>query len=129
VPVLDQASFPALPSSVRPVRQLVARALTTANPDIVDLAVLLSSELATNAVLHAGTAFRVRIELTGSRLRVEVTDTGERMPVVKRYGPESPTGRGLRLLESGAARWGVEQRPDGKTVWFELDSVLIGQVT
>jgi len=72
-------------------------------------------------------AFRVRVELNGSRLRVEVTDTGERLPVVKRYGPESPTGRGLRLLESGANRWGVEQGTNGKTVWFEIDSVWIGR--
>jgi anti-sigma regulatory factor (Ser/Thr protein kinase) len=122
--VLDQAFFPALPSSVRPVRQLVARALMAADPEVADLAVLLASELATNAVLHAGTSFEVRVELRGSQLRVEVIDTGEHLPVVKRYGPESPTGRGLRLLESGASRWGVEPRAAGKAVWFEIDSVL-----
>jgi anti-sigma regulatory factor (Ser/Thr protein kinase) len=123
VSMMEQASFPATPAAVRSARQLVARALRDATPAVLDIAVLLTSELATNAVLHARTPFELRITDGGSTVRVEVADGQSRLPVMRNYGPESPTGRGLRLLQSGASRWGVERvTGGGKSVWFEIDT-------
>jgi hypothetical protein len=39
----------------------------------------------------------------------------------KIYGPTSPTGRGLHIVEALADRWGVDKTAEGKTVWFEID--------
>ena len=115
-----EATFEPDSRSVRAARAFVASSVSL--PEALEPAVaLLVSELAANAVLHARTAFRVRVTETLQVVRVEVTDTGGTMPVVKRYSLEASTGRGLRLIQSMASRWGVEAAPLGKTVWFELD--------
>ena len=82
----------------------------------------LVSELATNAVLHAGTVFRVVLTLRKRRLRCEVIDGSVRPPRLRHYTPEASTGRGLRLVDKLSSAWGVVPGPRGKTVWFELDS-------
>lgn len=81
----------------------------------------LVSELATNVVLHAGTPFAVTLTWDGELLRAEVSDDDPRPPRTRSYAVDATTGRGMRLVERLSRRWGVERRPDGKTVWFELD--------
>jgi hypothetical protein len=46
------------------------------------------------------------------------------MPHVRQYSLDAPTGRGLRIVDSLATRWGVEpgDAGEGKTVWFEVDT-------
>ena len=89
-------------------------------PDLVDTCVLLVSELATNAVLHARTPFSVMIERT-PLLRVEVTDGDPRLPHARDYGPEASSGRGLQLVEALSQSSGtVTHAEGGKSVWFEL---------
>ena len=78
------------------------------------------SELVTNAVIHARTAFVLALSLDGSVLRISVTDTSPRRPVRRRYSEEATTGRGLALVERLAGRWGVSLDGDHKTVWCEL---------
>ncbi len=88
-----------------------------------DDALLLLSELVTNAALHAKTEIVVRVALTPLCLRLEVTDGSPRQPVVRHYSDQSTTGRGLGLINSLARRWGISPHPDGsKTVWAELTS-------
>ncbi|MEU2581951.1 ATP-binding protein [Streptomyces avermitilis] len=86
-------------------------------------AALVIAELAANAVTHGripGRDFELRLELTDSTLRVAVADArGERRPRV-RQSIDGEGGHGLRLIEALAAKWGVEDRPTGKTVWAEL---------
>ena len=82
----------------------------------------LVSELATNAVLHAGTVFRVVLTLRKRRLRCEVIDGSDRPPRLRHYTAEASTGRGLRLVDKLSSAWGVVPGPRGKTVWFELDT-------
>lgn len=82
---------------------------------------LITSELATNAVLHARTPFEVRVRAVDGHLRVEVADGSPALPVVKEHGSEAPTGRGLKILDAIADRWGVDPTDDGKVVWFEVD--------
>lgn len=90
--------------------------------DLVDAAELLTTEVVTNAVLHAGTILTVTLTTTASGVRVSVAD-GSGVPVVRRPppSPTATTGRGALLLDALAARWGSTMSPDGKAVWFELD--------
>ncbi|MFF7895229.1 ATP-binding protein [Streptomyces sp. NPDC007907] len=85
------------------------------------------AELASNAVRHGrvpGRDFRLRLKLGADRtLRIEVTDArGDRLPRVPDPGEgDAEGGRGLRIVEAYADRWGVGDAPAGaKTVWAEL---------
>lgn len=86
----------------------------------LDAAVLVTSELVTNAVLHARTAIQVRVEVDGRRVRIEVFDENSRAPVQAACPPDATSGRGLALVSALAPAWGIDHRPDGKVVWAEL---------
>ncbi|MFE9172586.1 ATP-binding protein [Streptomyces kebangsaanensis] len=96
--------------------------------EVTETAVLLLSELMTNAYRHAkvspGREIRARCVLNGDgRLRISVTDANDTLPTPREASPQDETGRGLALVEALADDWGAEPRPGGigKTVWFELD--------
>lgn len=99
------------------VRDLLAGA---GRHDLVETAVLLVSEIVTNALLHAGTPIDVSATVDGRGLRVEVGDGSLHLPTRRRYAPTAGTGRGMLMLERMVDDWGVSRRRDGKTVWFEL---------
>ncbi len=81
---------------------------------------LLTSELVTNAVLHSTDVIEIAAERDGPWLLVEVSDRSPSKPVVKTYGEEAATGRGLRLVEALAAAWGVRGEETRKSVWFKV---------
>jgi hypothetical protein len=85
-----------------------------------DDALLVISELATNAVIHAGTPFSVTVRSDGSAVRISVQDWSPMQPVMRDDNPLALSGRGLRLISMVSQAWGVEYGPDGKTVWAEL---------
>lgn len=98
-------------------------------PRILNAAALITSELATNAVVHSGGRFTVLVTNTGRGVRVEVCDSSPRLPELRpldQIGGEDsqPGGRGLHVVEGLATRWGCE--PDDaagtKRVWFELEA-------
>ncbi|MFE9172577.1 ATP-binding protein [Streptomyces kebangsaanensis] len=96
--------------------------------EVTETAVLLLSELMTNAYRHAkvspGREIRARCVLDGDgRLRISVTDANDTLPMPREASPEDESGRGLALVEALADDWGAEPRPGGigKTVWFELE--------
>lgn len=94
--------------------------------DVVDDAVVLTSELVTNAVVHAGTAADVLCLRTEDGVRIEVSDHYPEREVPLRgsvmdMSPERESGRGLLLCGALASRWGVEYTPTHKHVWFQLD--------
>jgi anti-sigma regulatory factor (Ser/Thr protein kinase) len=83
---------------------------------------LVVSELATNAVVHARSAFSVVARREGSGVRLSVHDFSTAEPVL-RFTPDvlAPSGgRGLRLVADITSEWGVEATGAGKTVWAEL---------
>lgn len=88
--------------------------------DHLDAAVLVTSELVTNAVLHARTAIQLRLIVDGSKVRIEVLDENSRLPAPAACPPDATSGRGLALISSLAATWGMDHRGDGKVVWAEL---------
>jgi anti-sigma regulatory factor (Ser/Thr protein kinase) len=87
----------------------------------IETASLLVTEIVTNAVLHALTPMTLSVDVGADVVRIEVRDGSEVPPRMRAFSPIAATGRGLRLLESLALRWGV--RPEssgGKVVWFEV---------
>jgi len=99
------------------------------DPEVAESAVLLASELAENAVLHAGTEFEVGLEVDDSAVTVSVTDRGpgpleaHLAEPRHRYGRAASHGRGLGLVARLSAAWGTRHDADGRhTVWFTLTS-------
>ncbi|MET8979199.1 ATP-binding protein [Streptomyces sp. NPDC004539] len=93
--------------------------------DVVDNAVLLLSELMTNAYRHAkvpGREVHAHAVLHDDVLRVAVEDADNTLPTPRDAGPLDESGRGLALVAAIADKWGAEPRPYGigKAVWFEM---------
>jgi anti-sigma regulatory factor (Ser/Thr protein kinase) len=88
--------------------------------DIADVAVLLTSELVTNVVVHARTPMRLDLEVDDRTVRVGVLDEAPRTPALRRAHEARLTGRGMNLVAELAVQWGVDPIPPGKKVWFEL---------
>jgi len=81
---------------------------------------LLVSELASNAVRHAQSAFTVVLRFDGARVRVEVGDGSRLLPEVLPPTLDQTSGRGLFLVEAMSSAWGVIPTVDGKRIWFEV---------
>lgn len=106
------------------------------SPRVIETVELLTSELVTNAIIHAtrspafhhpagsllghpaGPVLVVRVNTT--RVRVEVHDSSSSVPVRQHAEPFDLTGRGMAIVEELAKDWGVEHLPKGKRVWFEV---------
>jgi signal transduction histidine kinase len=118
----DRRSFPNSPESVTQARRYTLERLGDVPADIADMVAVMTSELTTNSIRHAGTEFTVQIERTRNEIRVAVTDNGPGEPVVRSPRPTEPTGRGLRIVRELADRWGVVQSESvaDKTVWFTM---------
>jgi serine phosphatase RsbU (regulator of sigma subunit)/anti-sigma regulatory factor (Ser/Thr protein kinase) len=103
------------------VREFVADELRKlGRGGLIDDAVLVASELASNAMLHAGGIAAVGVAEHGDAVRVTVHDRTRVPPVIGRQSAEAMTGRGLRLVASLSAEWGAEPTTDGKVVWADL---------
>ncbi|HEY2429970.1 MAG TPA: SpoIIE family protein phosphatase [Acidimicrobiales bacterium] len=109
---------------VAQARALVRRQLHKEGLDeLGDDAVLVVSELVTNALLHAGGCDGVTVIPLADGVRLEVADSRPVPPVLglaSLSSLDAMTGRGLRLVSSVAARWGAEARGPGKVVWAEV---------
>jgi anti-sigma regulatory factor (Ser/Thr protein kinase) len=109
------------PTSARAAREFVADTLLRwGRPERTEAAVLLTSELVTNAILHARTQVAVTVHQLGSSLRVYVLDESTEQPRSRGDSDELAGGRGLKLVEAVATSWGVSPEGHGKAVWFEL---------
>ncbi|RKN16093.1 histidine kinase [Micromonospora musae] len=117
---MEVPAEPTAPSRVR--RWLTAQLGEWRVPEsLISAAVLCTSELTTNALLHAGTAARVEIDLSAERLLVSVADSGTRGAVTRAQTDTlSSRGRGLGLIEELSDAWGTDPTVRGSTVWFEL---------
>lgn len=110
-------------SNVALARRFVMDAIHQLGHDAAaDVAELLTSEVVTNAVLHAGTTLQLRVLGEGGAIRIEVTDGSVSSPTRRHYSAEAATGRGLGLVEALATRWGTRAEATGKTVWFTIEA-------
>ena len=120
----EEVTLPDGPAGASFARRAMARAadLWLLDRDLTETALLLVSELATNAVRHGAPPVRLSLRLERNRLRVEVTDSSPALPELGRNGPDQIGGRGLQIVQLLATRWGACALPHrlGKTVWFEL---------
>lgn len=113
--------LPATARSVTEARRFVLDALSNWSLDgLADTAALLTSEVVTNAVLHARTTVDLVVLRLGDGVAVEVTDGSRKKPRVGKATPESTNGRGIALLDQLASTWGVTTHGAGKTVRFTV---------
>jgi len=130
VAVLGSLTLPGRPEHVREARSFVAKALGDLHPGL-DNAILLTSELVTNAVMHSnshcdgGTVTVLVVESDGG-VRIEVADAGSDLsaPVV-RGDVYASDGHGLFLVQTLADQWGYVREKGGTTVWFWLGSAAV----
>ena len=90
-------------------------------PDVREEALLLLSELTTNALLHGRPPVEVRLSRDRRHLTLEVHDSAPTLPRRAHPGEDDEHGRGLLLVSLIAQRWGTRPTPAGKAVWCVLD--------
>lgn len=116
-----EAEFECAPTSVLVARQFVDAALRVWHlDDLTEVAQLLTSEVVTNAVLHARSAFRVTATWTPPELVVEVWDASSVIPPPTKAALYAERGRGILLVDAFSSGWGCRTARQGKTVWFSL---------
>jgi anti-sigma regulatory factor (Ser/Thr protein kinase) len=115
--------LPPTPVAIAIARQFVSEHGRGLDPELIEDAELLVSELVTNAIKHGKPSILLRVRSEPPGIGVEVQDEGPENPVM----PEEPThdqrsGRGLRMVAAVASAWGVRRPEDGpgKVVWFTL---------
>lgn len=114
-------------SGLREARRFVGDVLVRwgIEEPLVHDAQLLTTELVTNALIHARSRSTVTVSRAGAdAVRVEVADQNAMIPEPRRWGPDAVAGRGLRIVERLSSAWGViiDATGEGKVVWFELDA-------
>ena len=109
-------------TSAASARQFVTRTMTEWHlTSLLDDALLVASELATNAVTHAHSSCRIRLSLQDTALRIDVIDTGAGTPEPQPASFTEEHGRGLHLIGALTTAWGLQVIPGGgKVVWAEL---------
>jgi anti-sigma regulatory factor (Ser/Thr protein kinase) len=115
--------LPPTAGSVTAARHLVLELLRAwAVPHDREDAALLVTELVANVVDHVRGEALLTLELGVSEdwLRIGVVDGSAVRPVIRELSTDSPRGRGMRMVQAIADRWGAEDHNDGKRVWFEL---------
>lgn len=105
-------------------RWSAARAVDVGCDGVADTVALLVGELVTNVVLHARTVFELSFRCRNRRLRYEVRDHSDRLPVpVGHPDPMALSGRGMGMVSMLSDAHGAEDLPDGgKVVWFEVEA-------
>ncbi len=114
-----------LSSAIGPARRWVDDVLESCDvsASVRRIAMLLTSEVLTNAVQHGAAPVEAELEVGHRVLRVAVRDGSPALPRLRSPRPDETGGRGVQFLERCASRWGVDavDGAPGKTVWFELD--------
>jgi hypothetical protein len=120
-------SYPCQPGTPARARLFCAETLpsllaaTAARDPLIELALLVVSELVTNAVNAGCVTARLILSMHHDRLRVGVCDDAAGQPQMAHPSRSEPHGRGLLIIASVARSWGVTPAATGKEVWAELD--------
>ena len=110
--------FAPRPENAAAARELVRSALRESAIDSED-AVLLTDELVSNAIRHAETEFKVRVEVDENAICVEVVNHAPEL-LLFATAPSSSGGRGLAIMSAVADEWGFARQSEDKCVWFRL---------
>ncbi|MDQ0809285.1 anti-sigma regulatory factor (Ser/Thr protein kinase)/PAS domain-containing protein [Streptomyces sp. B3I7] len=121
-PLRESWSVWRVPEAVRHARRYTRRVLRTWGlTEEADTALLVVSELVTNALVHTDGPVRLDLTLVNHRLRIAVADSSPRTPIKPTgLGWEATGGRGILLVEAMSAAWGSVPASGGKQVWAEL---------
>jgi anti-sigma regulatory factor (Ser/Thr protein kinase) len=119
-PTTQERRFDPTLGAVRAAREFVVDAAGGGDDDLTATLALVTSELASNAVLHARTPFVVRVRSSSESVRIAVFDHDGALPTPREDGLGGVTGRGLAIVGSLASEWGVEQEGAGKWVWADV---------
>jgi anti-sigma regulatory factor (Ser/Thr protein kinase) len=120
--ISERLDLEAVPSSAGVARSFVRQAFAELSQDSEDVALLLTSELVTNAILHARTPLQVGVLIDDGKALVCVSDRLDEGPPLAPLGRSGVRsgGRGLALVDALAATWGTTRYTGGKTVWFQI---------
>ena len=128
--LLEQRSwaFLPVPRAVPALRRFVSKTLQSWGEDLlVPDAVLVTSELATNAINHADSPFHASVVRSEGVVRISIEDGGPGSAAQQVASHEDVSGRGISIVEALAQQWGHDQRPDGKVVWAEFPATAAGR--
>jgi anti-sigma regulatory factor (Ser/Thr protein kinase) len=109
-----------VPAAARDARRGLERWLIEMGCAYRDDALLVVSELVTNAVVHGRGDPVVVMEYTDDRLRLEVHDEDSTPPVRRQPAPDEPGGFGLNIVEQLSEEWGWATTTTGKMVWCHV---------
>jgi anti-sigma regulatory factor (Ser/Thr protein kinase) len=119
--LIGSRDFPGIPEAIAETRDFLRTLLP--NSPVIDNALLLTSEVATNAIRHsrsAGRTFTLVILDIGHAIRIEVVDDGAPTAPQVIDDIDAIAGRGMLLVASIATQWGTWSDEAGRTTWFEL---------
>jgi hypothetical protein len=116
------AVFVPVAGSVPEVRLFVGQVLRSwgEDPYLTGDVVLVASELATNAILHAASPYRLTLSRTGGSVRVALQDVADSPAEPRVPSADDTHGRGMVIVAALSRRWGCDPLPEGKVVWAEL---------
>lgn len=125
---VDDAVITLVPESGAPAaaREFLSAHRDDLPDDLIDDALLLVTELVSNAVRHGHSGIVLRVRAAPPGIGVAVADAGTSLPPrpgeIGLPGADAVTGRGLAIVDAVASEWGVTAHDPapGKTVWFEL---------
>jgi anti-sigma regulatory factor (Ser/Thr protein kinase) len=115
-----------VPAAAGEARRFIRSTATALDPDKLDDVLVLTSELVTNAVLHARTPFELGVTLTDDAILICVGDGTRSTPQVQESSDGQENGRGIMLVRALADDWGIEssESRQGKVVWFLLRAAV-----
>ena len=114
--------LPPHPSSAGAARRRVDAALRDWRCEGVrNAALVVTSELVTNAIVHARSSFTVTVTRRPDAVRIEVSDRSAGRPILTAVGVDAAHGHGLQLVDRLSSDWSTYRTDDGrKVVWGEV---------
>jgi two-component sensor histidine kinase len=119
--------LPPVAESARAAREFTRGRLSGLADGSLETALLLTSELVTNAVLHARTMLELTVETNGRALMLSVRDHDHMPPEERPRSTDRIDGRGIALVAALSREWGSTAHATGKTVWCVMDLVRADQ--
>jgi anti-sigma regulatory factor (Ser/Thr protein kinase) len=128
LPAIHQ-HLPARAAAAGEARQHIRDLNGRLDADELQVAMLLTTELIANSVLHSGTppgeTIALLVDLKDDGIRVEVHDNGPGFELGEESSRSPDSHWGLEIVEGLSNRWGVSRNGHGTVVWFELDRAVL----